>query len=102
MCSRLIILRCSRLRFSQVFSVEVFIGVVLKCLLLFSCFLECSRLMFYSDWLRNSRQSAYIARAHMDGTNIKKIREHQLGWPNGLSIDYGGNRLYWADAFFDR
>ncbi|KAK7507961.1 hypothetical protein BaRGS_00000926, partial [Batillaria attramentaria] len=58
--------------------------------------------IFYSDWLRNSRQSAYIASAHMDGENIVKIREHQLGWPNGLSIDYGSNRLYWADAFFDR
>ncbi|XP_076440226.1 low-density lipoprotein receptor-related protein 2-like [Babylonia areolata] len=58
--------------------------------------------IFYSDWLRNSRQSAYIASAFMDGTNITKIRPYQLGWPNGLSIDYANHRLYWADAFFDR
>ena len=58
--------------------------------------------IFYSDWLRNSRQSAYIASAFMDGTNITKIRPYQLGWPNGLTIDYSNNRLYWADAFFDR
>lgn len=58
--------------------------------------------IFFSDWLRNSRQSAYIASAFMDGTNITKIRQYQLGWPNGLSIDYANNRLYWADAFFDR
>ena len=52
--------------------------------------------IFYSDWLRNSRQSAYIASAFMDGTNITKIRPYQLGWPNGLTIDYSNNRLYWA------
>ena len=65
------------------------------------CFCHSSQI-FYSDWLRNSRQSAYIASAYMDGTNITKIRQYQLGWPNGLSIDYANHRLYWADAFFDR
>ena len=25
-----------------------------------------------------------------------------LGWPNGLSIDYEAQRLYWADAHQDR
>ena len=24
------------------------------------------------------------------------------GWPNGLTIDYGNRRLYWADAKLDR
>ncbi|XP_035827354.1 low-density lipoprotein receptor-related protein 2 [Aplysia californica] len=58
--------------------------------------------LFYSDWLRNSRQSAYIARCFTDGTNITHIRQNQLGWPNGLTIDFQSERLYWADAYFDR
>ncbi|RUS81825.1 hypothetical protein EGW08_010417, partial [Elysia chlorotica] len=58
--------------------------------------------LFYSDWLRNSRQTAYIARCFTDGTNITQIRRKQLGWPNGLTIDFQADRLYWADAFFDR
>ena len=24
-----------------------------------------------------------------------------LGWPNGLSIDYDSDRLYWCDALLD-
>ncbi|XP_059178824.1 low-density lipoprotein receptor-related protein 2-like isoform X2 [Physella acuta] len=58
--------------------------------------------LFYSDWLRNSRQSAYIARSFTDGTNITQIKKNQLGWPNGLTIDFASDRLYWADAYFDR
>ncbi|XP_041374759.1 low-density lipoprotein receptor-related protein 2-like [Gigantopelta aegis] len=58
--------------------------------------------LFFSDWLRNSMQSAYIARAYTDGTNVTRIRGHQLGWPNGLCIDFGSSRLYWVDAYFDR
>ncbi|KAK3804170.1 hypothetical protein RRG08_023533 [Elysia crispata] len=58
--------------------------------------------LFYSDWLRNSRQTAYIARCFTDGTNITQIRHKQLGWPNGLTIDFQAERLYWADAYFDR
>uniref|UniRef100_A0A2C9KAN0 EGF-like domain-containing protein n=1 Tax=Biomphalaria glabrata TaxID=6526 RepID=A0A2C9KAN0_BIOGL len=58
--------------------------------------------LYYSDWLRNSRQSAYIARSFTDGTNITQIKKNQLGWPNGLTIDFVNDRLYWADAYFDR
>ncbi|XP_071103874.1 low-density lipoprotein receptor-related protein 2-like [Haliotis cracherodii] len=58
--------------------------------------------LFFTDWLRNSMQTPYIARAYSDGSNVTKIREHELGWPNGLCIDFAANRLYWVDAFFDR
>ena len=60
------------------------------------------RQMFFSDWLRDAQQRAYIASAFMDGSNITKIKQHQLGWPNGLCIDYDENRLYWTDAYFDK
>ncbi|ESO92116.1 hypothetical protein LOTGIDRAFT_175728 [Lottia gigantea] len=58
--------------------------------------------IFFSDWLRNSMQTAYIARAYGDGSNVTKIRQHQLGWPNGLCVDFEADRLYWVDAYFDR
>ena len=38
----------------------------------------------------------------MDGSNIEKLIDDHLYWPNGLTIDLHGNRLYWADAFLDR
>ncbi|ESO82184.1 hypothetical protein LOTGIDRAFT_170221 [Lottia gigantea] len=47
-------------------------------------------------------QTAYIARAYGDGSNVTKIRQHQLGWPNGLCVDFEADRLYWVDAYFDR
>lgn len=60
------------------------------------------RWLFYSDWMKNSMQSPYIARAYGDGVNVKRIRQHELGWPNGLSVDVKADRLYWTDAYFDR
>ena len=47
-------------------------------------------------------QSPYIARTFGDGTNMTKIRKYELGWPNGLSIDFHTDRLFWVDAYFDR
>jgi len=38
----------------------------------------------------------------MDGTWRLAIVTTELGWPNGLAIDYDGQRLYWADAQLDR
>ncbi|XP_076088432.1 low-density lipoprotein receptor-related protein 2-like [Mytilus galloprovincialis] len=58
--------------------------------------------LFYSDWMKNSMQSPYIARSYGDGTNMTKIRQYELGWPNGLSLDISTDRLYWVDAYFDR
>jgi len=52
--------------------------------------------------MKNSMQSPYIARAYGDGKNMTKIRQYELGWPNGLSLDIISDRLYWVDAYFDR
>uniref|UniRef100_X1YZB7 EGF-like domain-containing protein n=1 Tax=Capitella teleta TaxID=283909 RepID=X1YZB7_CAPTE len=56
--------------------------------------------MFWTEWLRSSRQTPRIGRAFMDGTNITYIRQHELGWPNGLALDI--SRLWWCDALYDR
>lgn len=61
-----------------------------------------SRFMFWTEWLRTSRQKARIGRAYMDGTNLTYIKEHELGWPNGLALDLSDHRLWWCDALFNR
>nr|XP_045622888.1 low-density lipoprotein receptor-related protein 2-like isoform X5 [Procambarus clarkii] len=53
--------------------------------------------VFYSEWDR----PANISRAHLDGSNVMVFRNVLLGWPNGLSIDYKTNRIYWCDALLD-
>ncbi|KAF7489353.1 hypothetical protein SSS_07649 [Sarcoptes scabiei] len=53
--------------------------------------------IFYSEWER----PANISRAYLDGTNVMIFRGVLLGWPNGLSIDYENDRLYWCDALLD-
>ena len=54
-------------------------------------------LIFFSEWDR----PANISRANMDGTNVQVFRNVLLGWPNGLSMDYDQDRLYWCDALLD-
>ncbi|XP_037092504.1 low-density lipoprotein receptor-related protein 2-like [Pollicipes pollicipes] len=53
--------------------------------------------IFLSEWGR----PANISRAYADGTHVEVFRGLVLGWPNGLSIDYDSDRLYWCDALLD-
>ena len=52
--------------------------------------------LFWTDWGDNPR----IERSGMDGdpTTRQMIISGQIGWPNGLTVDYTLQRLYWADA----
>lgn len=34
----------------------------------------------------------------MDGTNRSVIVDSKITWPNGLTLDYINDRIYWADA----
>ena len=53
------------------------------------------RYLFYTDWA----QPARIGRANMDGTDIRLLIEgDNIEWPNGLSIDYTEDKIYWVDA----
>lgn len=54
--------------------------------------------LFYSEWDR----PANISRAYLDGTNVAIFKGLTLGWPNGLSIDFQADRLYWCDALLDQ
>lgn len=34
----------------------------------------------------------------MDGSHREVIVEHDIKWPNGLTLDLVGRRVYWLDA----
>lgn len=53
-------------------------------------------ILFYSDW---DEDHPVIGSANMDGSNVTVIQKSpRVKWPNGLTIDYQSNRLFWVDA----
>uniref|UniRef100_A0A8C0TXJ2 Low-density lipoprotein receptor-related protein 2 n=1 Tax=Canis lupus familiaris TaxID=9615 RepID=A0A8C0TXJ2_CANLF len=50
--------------------------------------------VYWADWA----YQAYIGRIGMDGTNKSVIISTKIEWPNGITIDYTNDLLYWADA----
>uniref|UniRef100_A0A673BX90 Low density lipoprotein receptor-related protein 1Aa n=1 Tax=Sphaeramia orbicularis TaxID=375764 RepID=A0A673BX90_9TELE len=50
--------------------------------------------LYWSDW----GDSPHIGRIGMDGTNRSVIVEDKITWPNGLTLDFINDRIYWADA----
>ncbi|XP_055899580.1 low-density lipoprotein receptor-related protein 4-like isoform X3 [Biomphalaria glabrata] len=50
--------------------------------------------IFWTDWGTTPR----IERAGMDGSLRMILANSSLFWPNGLTVDYAAERLYWADA----
>lgn len=50
--------------------------------------------MYWTDW----GEIPKIERAGMDGTNRSMIIDTEIYWPNGLTLDYNQQKLYWADA----
>ncbi|KAG7252794.1 LOW QUALITY PROTEIN: hypothetical protein CRUP_036555, partial [Coryphaenoides rupestris] len=50
--------------------------------------------LYWSDWGENP----HIGRVGMDGTNRSVIVEDKITWPNGLTLDFINDRIYWADA----
>ena len=50
--------------------------------------------MYWGDWGFHAR----IEKAGLDGSNREKLVTKDIGWPNGLAIDFTQNRLYWIDA----
>ncbi|KAL7385074.1 hypothetical protein ABVT39_014795 [Epinephelus coioides] len=50
--------------------------------------------LYWTDW----GDKAFIGRVGMDGTNKAAIITTKLEWPNGITIDYTNDKLYWSDA----
>ena len=53
-----------------------------------------SRYMFWTDWGEEPK----IERAEMDSSNRRVIIRKNIHWPNGLTIDYSAQKIYWTDA----
>ena len=53
--------------------------------------------MFWTEWGQNPR----IERSDMDGEHRVAIVTDNLYWPNGLTIDYPTEIIYFADAKLD-
>jgi low density lipoprotein receptor-related protein 5/6 len=53
-------------------------------------------LLFWTDW----GEDAKIERAGMNGDPETRqvIVDQNIFWPNGLTIDYETNKIYWLDA----
>ncbi|XP_016414141.1 low-density lipoprotein receptor-related protein 2-like [Sinocyclocheilus rhinocerous] len=50
--------------------------------------------VYWTDW----GDKAFIGRVGMDGSNKSAIIITKIEWPNGLTIDYTNDKLYWSDA----
>uniref|UniRef100_A0A670J4S2 Low-density lipoprotein receptor-related protein 4 n=1 Tax=Podarcis muralis TaxID=64176 RepID=A0A670J4S2_PODMU len=68
--------------------------VLLVTLLPFSFGGEKLCTIYWTDWGNTPR----IEYSSMDGSNRLIIADTHLFWPNGLTIDYAGHRMYWVDA----
>ncbi|CAI8032996.1 Low-density lipoprotein receptor-related protein 1, partial [Geodia barretti] len=56
-----------------------------------------TKYMYWTDWGDEAR----IERAGMDGTNRSILHNTNLVWPNGLTLDIPGQKIYWIDASLD-
>lgn len=66
------------------------------CLHLFHLSFIIARYIFWSDW---TPERPSVNRANMDGSNIKRLfKGTKVVWPNGVTIDYIAERVYWVDA----
>ena len=52
------------------------------------------RTIYWTDWGSTPK----IECSYMDGHNRAIIANTSLFWPNGLTVDYAAEKLYWADA----
>lgn len=56
----------------------------------------CFRYMYWTDW----GETAKIERMGMDGIEGSRsiLVSSNIFWPNGLTLDYDENRMFWTDA----
>lgn len=54
--------------------------------------------MYWTDWGKQPK----IERAALDGSQRMTLVNSSLGWPNGITIDFNDQKIYWADAKLDK
>uniref|UniRef100_A0A7M4EHT3 Low-density lipoprotein receptor-related protein 1B n=1 Tax=Crocodylus porosus TaxID=8502 RepID=A0A7M4EHT3_CROPO len=59
--------------------------------------------MYWTDWEEDEIDDSVgrIEKAWMDGYNRQIFVTSKMLWPNGLTLDYHTNVLYWCDAYYD-
>jgi hypothetical protein len=56
------------------------------------------RYLYWTDWGNNPK----IERSFLDGSSRYTVIGTDLGFPNGLALDYAARQLYWADSLKNR
>ena len=54
--------------------------------------------MYWTDWGRHPK----IERAELDGSHRITLVNSSVAWPNGITIDFREQKVYWADAKLDK
>ena len=54
--------------------------------------------MFWTDWAENAK----IERSFMDGSDRRSLISSSLSQPNGITIDYYSQKIYWSDSGLDK
>lgn len=59
--------------------------------------------MYWTDWEEDEIDDSVgrIEKAWMDGYSRQVFVTSKMLWPNGLTLDYRANVLYWCDAYYD-
>ena len=58
---------------------------------------SCRGYLFWTDLGR----TPMIVRTSLSGSNYQRIITTDIRWPNGLTIDFNDEKLYWADAYLN-
>ena len=54
--------------------------------------------MFWTDW----SDTAKIERSFLDGQTRRTIIDSRLSQPNGITIDYASQKIYWSDSSLNK
>ena len=55
--------------------------------------------MFWTEWdVGDHYTKSSIARANMDGTNVRRILYQDVFWPNSLAVDFITDRIFFVDG----
>lgn len=59
--------------------------------------------MYWTDWEEDEIDDSVgrIEKAWMNGHSRQIFVTSKMLWPNGLTLDYRSNLLYWCDAYYD-
>lgn len=59
--------------------------------------------MYWTDWEEDvvNDGAGRIEKSWMNGADRQVFVTSKMLWPNGLSLDYSNQVLYWCDAYYD-